>query len=186
MADIMREEGRAYTYADYCALPEDGSRYELLEGDLEVTPAPNLRHQKISRELTFVLLGHIKAADLGELFAAPVDVIFDEKTILQPDIIFVARERCAILSERGVEGPPDLVVEILSSTTSRKDRILKMRLYAKHGVKWYWLVDPDARTLEELNLVREHYSLTGACQSGESFTPGIFPGLAIDLRELFA
>src|SRR2546425_12492767 len=136
------------TYRDYAALPDDGRRYELHDGILSVAPAPGSRHQRISRNLFLLLQRHVEARRLGEVLYAPLDVILNDKTVLQPDIVYFDHSRLAALSERGVEGAPTLVVEIISPSTTMVDRVTKPRLDAPHLVPCSWLVDPEARRLE--------------------------------------
>jgi len=136
------------TYRDYAALPDDGKRYELHDGALSVTPAPAPRHQQVSRNLFRVLDAHVTANDLGEILYSPIDVILSDVTVVQPDIVWLAADRLDRISRRGIEGAPTLVVEILSPSTVSIDRVIKRRLYARHGVPWLWLVNPEARALE--------------------------------------
>ena len=172
------------TYTDYAAIPEDGRRYELRDGELSVTPAPGTRHQAILRDLLGLLNEHVKRAALGVVFPAPVDCILSDTTVLQPDLVFVEAARQARVTERGIEGAPTLVVEILSPSTARADRTVKASLYARHGVPWYWIVDPEARTIEALALCGGAYEpavrLTGSTR-GE-LPP--FEGLALDVAAL--
>ena len=142
------------TYSDYAALPDDGRRYELHWGELSVTPAPGIRHQRVILPLGSRLYEHVRARGLGEVLVAPTDCILSNVTVVQPDILFVATDRKAIISERGIEGAPTLVVEVLSPSTARLDRDRKMKLYAEHGVPYYWIVDPETRSVEA-------YTLTG-------------------------
>jgi Uma2 family endonuclease len=131
------------TYADYAAIPDDGRRYELRGGELSVTPAPGTRHQRILRDPLVILHEHVTRGRLGQIFPAPVDCILSDNTVLQPDLVFVGTERGAIVSERGIEGAPTLVVEILSPSTVGTDRVAKADLYARHANPSYWIVDPD-------------------------------------------
>jgi len=174
------------TYDDYAALPDDGRRYQLLEGEIDVTPAPASSHQRISRNLEFALTSVVRARKLGAVYHAPIDVILGEQTVVQPDILFVRRERLGLVSERGIEGPPDLVVEILSPKTRRTDRTTKMRVYAKAGVGEVWLVDPEAVTVELFVLREGRYVLTEALGEGEWLRSPALPGLEIPLAEVFA
>ena len=138
-----------WTWAEYARLPsEGGRRNEVIDGALVVTPAPALRHQRVATDLVTHLNAFVKAHDLGEVFAGPVDVLFGEGDYLQPDIVFVGRARAHLLSDRGVEGPPDLVVEIASPSTAERDRGIKLDRYRLFGVAEYWVVDPDAGTVE--------------------------------------
>jgi Uma2 family endonuclease len=131
------------TYRDYAALPDDGRRYEIHDGELSVTPAPGRTHQYVLLRLAAALHAHVSAHDLGEIYIAPFDVILADTTIIQPDITFVAKDRLAILSERGADGAPTLVVEMLSRSTTHVDRTTKLQLYARHAVPYYWIVDPE-------------------------------------------
>ena len=136
-----------FTYEHYRTTPED-KRYELLDGDLLMTPAPNLKHQGVQFELGSRLGRFIKERALGEFFFAPCDVVLSNHDVVQPDLLFVSREREHLLSGGdNVRGAPDLVVEVLSPTTADRDRGYKHALYAKHGVREYWLVDPVDETI---------------------------------------
>jgi Uma2 family endonuclease len=136
------------TYRDYAALPNDGRRYEIHDGELSVTPAPGRTHQYVLLRLAAALHAHVSAHDLGEVYIAPFDIILAETTIVQPDITFVARDRLAILSERGADGVPTLVVEMLSRSTTHIDCGAKLQLYARHAVPFYWIVDPERRVVD--------------------------------------
>ena len=174
------------TYDDLRATPDDGRRYELLEGELCVTPAPSTTHQRISRNLEFILHAHVVAARLGEILDAPVDVIFADTTVVEPDLLFVSSARSGLISERGVEGAPDLVVEILSPSTQQRDLGLKRQLYARHRVPHYWCVDPAARTLTELVLAGDPDGVRAVhgAESGPVRT-ALFPELEFDLARVF-
>jgi Uma2 family endonuclease len=139
---------RRWTYEEFARLPDDGNRYEVIAGELYVSPAPTLTHQRVLRNLVFALETFIRAHGVGELYFAPVDVLFGEGDYLEPDLVFVRADRTEILAERGIEGVPDLVVEVLSPKTKARDRKLKRDRYAHFGVAEYWVVDPDARRIE--------------------------------------
>jgi Uma2 family endonuclease len=173
------------TYDDYCELPNDRNRYEILDGDLSVTPAPRVNHQRISRRLLRFLDDHVVANNLGEIFAAPIDVILAPTTVVQPDLIFIAHDRAHIVTERAIEGAPTLVVEILSPTTQQTDRVTKAQLYAKYGVPNYWLIDPGQHTFEAYELAGDHYVITASMKSDDEFHPSRFPGLTIRLADLW-
>src|SRR5436190_6025615 len=136
------------TYKDYEVLPADGRRYELHDGELSVTPAPGAGHQRTLRKLNQIIQQHVETYQLGEAFFAPFDCLLGETTVVQPDLLFVDRSRLSLVSERGVEGPPTLVVEVLSPSTTATDRGTKRQLYARYGVPYYWIVDPEGRTIE--------------------------------------
>jgi Uma2 family endonuclease len=174
------------TYEDYCALPEDGRRYQLIGGDLDVTPAPSSTHQRVSRNLEFDLVLHVRRNKLGAIFDSPIDVILAPDMIVQPDIAFVARDRLSIITERGIEGAPDLVIELLSPRTRRLDRTTKMRIYAQFGVRECWLVDPDVSTVEVFQLTNGAYLLVQAASGKETVHSPLFPGLELALEPIFA
>ncbi|HXG04386.1 MAG TPA: Uma2 family endonuclease [Candidatus Binatia bacterium] len=173
------------TYEDYCALPDDSLRYEVVEGLLFAEPSPRRAHQRAVGRLFAVLDGHVRARGLGEVFIAPFDVILSPRTVVVPDLVFVAAGRSAIVSERGIEGAPDLIVEVLSGVTRRRDRVVKAGAYARHGVPHYWVLDPEDRTLEAFELVRGAYSPAAALEGDRTFEPALFPGLAIPLAGLW-
>jgi len=169
------------TYEDYAALPDDGRRYEVLDGELEVSPAPSTRHQGVSGNLFWVLHGHVRERGLGKVYCAPIDVILAPATVVQPDLVFVAAGREAIVTERAIEGPPDLVVEILSSWSVLRDRVAKAALYARYGVRQYWVVDPEARILEVYQLEGAAYRLVATHEGAARVRTVLLPDLEIDL-----
>ena len=169
------------TYEDYAELPDDGRRYEILDGELEVSPASSTRHQAVSRNLLWVLHGHGRERGLGSVYYAPIDVILAPATVVQPDLVFVAAGREAIVTERAIEGPPDLVVEILSSWSVLRDRVAKAALYARYGVRQYWVVDPEARILEVYQLEGAAYRLVGTHEGAARVRTVLLPDLEIDL-----
>src|SRR5438132_4535687 len=133
------------TYEDYVDLPDDGRRYEILDGELEVSPAPAPRHQAVSLNLVWILHGHVQERGLGSVYYAPIDVILADTSIVQPDLVFIAAGRESIVSSRGIEGAPDLAVEILSPWSVRRDRVAKAARYARYDTRPYWRADRDAR-----------------------------------------
>jgi len=179
----MSEPGRQrlLTYADYAALPDDGHRYQLLEGELVMTPSPNRWHQELSAQLLTALVNHAQKHDLGRVFAAPLDVTLDDRNVVQPDILFVSNERSGILQGDRVIGAPDLCIEILSPGTERIDRLRKLELYARFGVTHYWIVDLDARTIEEYVLAGDVYRVRSITAYDEPFRPVALPGFEFRL-----
>jgi Uma2 family endonuclease len=174
------------TYDDYCDLPNDRNRYEILDGELSVTPAPGTKHQRISGHLYLTLASHVLANGLGDLYAAPTDLILAPTTVVQPDLIFIDNDRHGSVTERAIEGPPTLVIEILSITTRRTDRQTKAQLYAKHEIPHYWIIDPDQQTVEAYELAGDQYNLVVKAQNAERFNPTLFPGLSIPLADLWS
>lgn len=177
-----------YTYEDYLQLPyEPGFRFEILEGFLVKEPSPSLHHQRVSRELGRRLVSFLENFDPeGELFFAPLDVILAGNNVLQPDLLFISGANREIMREERVDGPCDLVVEIMSPANRRKDRLQKMEIYRKAGIPHYWLVDPEENTLEAF-LLRDggHYTLVFVGGPGDKFAHPEFPGLDLDLDKIF-
>src|SRR5213083_1303169 len=181
------ETGRSgLTYEDYCTLPDDGLRYEIIDGMLFAEPSPRRAHQKAVGNLFTILHAWVRAHDLGEVYVAPFDVLLDPSTTVEPDLVFVVRDRLEIVADRGVEGAPDLLVEVLSPGTARRDRVRKLNAYARLGVRHYWLVDRDAKTGEAVELAVGVYRLAAPLAGDDEFRPRAFPGLAISLPILFA
>ena len=151
-----------WTYAHYAALPEDGQRYEVLDGVLYMSPAPNLWHQDVALEIASFLRIHVKLTGLGNVFISPVDVELAPRSVVQPDVVVVLRANAAILHyDSRIIGSPDLVIEIASPSTARHDRQRKRSLYARTGISEYWLIDPVRQTLEILVLEGAAYRSTG-------------------------
>ncbi len=137
------------TWQDVQQMPDDGNRYEAIEGDLYVTPAPTTRHQRVSKRLLYALDRILERPGLGEVFIAPYGVEFPATGEgVQPDIVFVSGERRDIVAAAGIVGAPDLVVEVLSPSTASRDRTIKLRLYERHGVREYWIVDSDENAID--------------------------------------
>jgi len=182
----MDRRGLLLTYRDYATLPDDGRRYELHDGALSVTPAPGLSHQRISANLGDVLRAHVKRQQLGEVLYSPLDVILADTTVLQPDLIYLDRRSQGLASERGVEGAPALVVEIMSHATRTIDRVTKPALYARHGVPYFWLLDPEARTLEAFRLEGGRYMAATRASGDADVSLPPFLDLVLRLTDLWA
>lgn len=173
------------TYSDYAALPDDGRRFELHHGELSVTPAPGTRHQRAIVFLITLLNEHVRSRGLGEVFVAPTDCILSDVTVVQPDVFYIAADRLTIISERGIEGAPTLVVEVLSPSTAHLDRGRKMKLYAEHGVPYYWIVDPESRSIEAYALAGAEYARAGRVTSEPAALPP-FSNRTIDPAALWS
>ncbi len=173
------------TYEDYQKLPDNGTRKEILGGELFVTPAPTPRHQHVVGTLYAALKTHIDARRLGEALASPIDVVLSPTDVVQPDIVFIAQRRRDIIGEAAIHGAPDLVVEALSPGTAAIDRGRKMQAYARAVVPEYWVVDPDAHAIEVYHLEGGTYRLAGRAERG-AWTPALFPGLVITVDTLWA
>lgn len=167
------------TYKDYAALPADGKRYELHEGELSMTPAPGSRHQQISANLFMLLRQHVRNSRLGEVLYAPLDCILSDITIVQPDIVYLETARLSAISERGIEGPPTLVVEILSPSTTQIDRSTKRQIYARYGVPFYWIVETDPVGIEVHALSGNAYQLILRASGSSPVSLVPFPDLLL-------
>jgi len=175
-----------FSYRDYKSLPEaDTKRYELIEGELLVAPSPSTYHQRIAGNLEYILREFMESRNLGFIYHAPCDVVLSEENVLQPDILFIVRERSEIITEENIQGPPDLVVEILSSSIAKRDRTHKRTLYARYGVREYWIVDPDERTVEIMTLKEKGLDVVSLYQGGARVESPLLPGLVIDLNQIF-
>jgi Uma2 family endonuclease len=175
---------RPYTAEDLAEMPDDGRRYEVLGGELIVSPAPSTRHQWVSVELTAQIRSFARRKQLGLVFSAPLDVRLGRHDIVQPDIVFILNEHLHILQAWGIEGSPDLLVEIVSPSSRLNDRIRKSAIYADQGVPEYWIVDLDTRTILTQQLVSGEY-VTIPMSEG-SVTSRVLSGLSIDPRDVFA
>ncbi len=168
------------TYDDLAALPPDSKRYELLEGELYVTPSPRPRHQMVVGNLYLILAEHVRRLGLGEVFLSPIDVILTNITVVEPDLVYLDAARLAQVSERAIEGPPTLAIEVLSPSTAAADRGIKRQLAARYGVPHYWLVDADARVIETYRLADDVYE-PGPRLEGTTPAPlPPFPDLLLD------
>lgn len=176
---MVRDLSVRLTYRDYAALPDDGRRYEIHDGELSVTPAPNPNHQRVIAALLVLLDRHVKAERLGEVFVSPLDVILDDSTIVQPDLVFLAPERAGLVSGRGIEGAPTLVIQVLSPSTTQIDLVRKRQLYARHGVPHYWIVDPEELAVDAYVLGSEGYTLALRATGAEPVSPPPFDGLGL-------
>lgn len=173
------------TYDDLRDLPEDRNRYELYEGELEVTAAPNLGHQDIVGNLYGIIRPYVRARGLGRLYLAPVDVKLSNTTVFEPDLVFVSTARSAILEGQFIAGPPDLVIEVLSPSTASRDLRTKQNLYARYGVPFYWQFDPDRQAAQALELVDGRYRVVTRATGTEVFIAAPFPDLPIPLAEVW-
>ncbi|MBI3741330.1 MAG: Uma2 family endonuclease [Chloroflexi bacterium] len=172
-------------YADLQLFPNDGKRHELIDGEHIMTPAPETKHQDTVGNLFALFRGFVRQNKLGRVFVAPVDVVFSEYDVIEPDIVFVSANRKQIITKTNIRGAPDLVVEILSPSTKEIDRKTKFKLYEKYGVREYWIIDPDAETIEIYALRAEGYVLFQKFSRGDSVRSDVLSGFACMVDELF-
>lgn len=181
----LKEDEEIWTYANYLHLPNDGKTYQIIGGNLIMSPAPSLYHQSISRNLEFIIWEFVKEHDLGEVFDAPVDVIFSPINVTQPDIVYISKSRLNIAQKTGIFGPPDWIVEIVSPSNSEIDIRFKHQIYKSYGVKEYWIVNPEEEMVNVYILKEGGYTLKGVYLKEDTIEVGIIPGLKVDLTEVF-
>ena len=174
-----------FTVKEYMTTPDD-KRYQLLDGEMILAPSPTSRHQSILLRLVIPLEQFIATNGLGRVWVAPLDVVLSNTDVAQPDILFVSHTRGEIITEANIQGAPDLVVEILSPSTAQYDRGYKQLLYGRHGVQEYWMVDPDAETVEVLSLGEEGIESQDSYQRGQTLSSPLLEGLSIDLELIFS
>jgi Uma2 family endonuclease len=178
-----------FTYADYKSLPEAmDRRYELMDGELCLVPAPTTLHQFVSQNIEVLLVAHVRAARCGTVLHAPLDVVLgegDDRDVLQPDIVFVSRERASIVTLAEVAGAPDLVIEILSRGTKTRDRGYKRTRYERARVNEYWIVDPDRETIDVFRLGAEGFAPAAHYRRGDELACAVIPGFRLPVDEIF-
>jgi Uma2 family endonuclease len=182
---VMSVMTRPLTYEDIPAPPLDsGERYELMGGEIVVTAAPTPAHQRIVIRLADDFRDSVDRPGLGETFIAPTDVWLTPYDTVIPDLFIIATGSTATVGDRYVEGAPDLIVEVLSPSTKGRDRVRKAALYATHGVREYWLVDPETKSVAVLGLNKDRYAPLP--QEPGTVRSALFPSLTVDLAALFA
>jgi Uma2 family endonuclease len=170
-------------YDDLVRLPDDGLIRELLDGVLVVSPSRAPNHQRVVLRLARQLQDYVEQHRLGELFVAPLDVILGPHDVLEPDLLVVTDSR--LTTERAIEGPPALVIEVLSPSSAARDRVAKAHRYAAGGVPHFWLVDIERRRIECLRLEGGCYRVVAEHESDGTLAHPEWPGLAVDLAALW-
>ncbi|MGI9861047.1 Uma2 family endonuclease [Moorella naiadis] len=184
LEELALTKDKIYTYDDYRQLPE-GAPYQLIGGELVLTPAPTSYHQIISSWLEFKMMAYVTANDLGMVLYAPLDVYLEKTETYQPDIIFVSRERLHIIKQEKIDGAPDLVVEILSPTTAYYDLRKKYREYEKHGVREYWIVDPGEQTIQVFTLEAGKFKLNQEVEKEGEVRSRVIDGFSVAGAAIF-
>ena len=182
------DPGAKLTYDDLVGKPDDGLRRELIDGELYVTPSPSIRHQTIVLNIATLILGHVRRHGLGRVFVAPLDVLFSQIDVVEPDVLFVSRPReREVLAEKHLVGPPDLVVEVGSPGTRRTDERTKQRLYERFAVPEYWIVDPDLDAIKVFRLIEGRYQRVQelSLEAADVLTSPLLPGLELPLPAIF-
>jgi len=183
MAAVLQKPAKRWTYEEYYRLDDD-QRYEIIDGNLLMAPAPDMWHQDSSRKLFRLIDRFVAHNRLGEVYYAPVDVVLDSENTVQPDLVFIAAANTGIIQRRAIFGTPDLLVELLSPSSVRRDRYDKKALYARFGVKEYWIGDPANKALEILTLRNGDYELHCCAEEKGKLTSLLLPGLQFDLSEI--
>jgi Uma2 family endonuclease len=174
------------TARQFLQLGEDppGLRLELVDGEVTVSPSPQPLHSFVDRQLTLIVGAHIRDNDLGELFG-DVDTLLSDFDVRRPDLLYFAKDRLHLVGEKAIEGPPDLCVEIISPSSTTIDRKQKFKQYEKAGVAHYWIVDPEAKTIEGYKMVGKKYQATGGGKGTDVVRLPPFEKLQIKLAELW-
>ena len=173
-----------FTYEDYRNAPED-KRYELIDGELYMVPSPKEAHQGVSMNFAILLGALVRRLRIGYLYAAPFDVVLSDTDVVQPDLVFVSRERAHIITSDNIRGVPDLVIEILSPSTAERDKTFKRALYARYGVREFWLVNTDTHTIEVLVLTEDGFETYAVFAKGQTLTSPTFTDFALSIDEVF-
>jgi Uma2 family endonuclease len=181
----LTKQARIWTYDDLLALPDDGTRYEIVEGELHEMPSPNWDHSTTVMNLITLLLPVVTAMG-GLLRTAAIDVFFAGADPVQPDLLVLLPGWGGRLTQRGPEGAPDLVIEVLSPSNRAYDRLTKRALYGRAGVREYWIVDPEARTVEVLTLERDALVTAQLASGDDAVTSALLGGAAFPLTAIFA
>jgi Uma2 family endonuclease len=182
------DPGLKLTYDDFLLFPDDGKRHELIDGEHYVTPSPTTRHQRISGRLYLMIASWLETHPIGQLFYAPLDIVFTQFDVVEPDLLYMSNERASgILTDKHVTGPPEILIEIASRGTRKRDESIKKRLYERSGVEEYWVVDP------EVDVVRVYTRAAGgyrrprelSAEADDVLTTALLPGLEMRLTRIF-
>ncbi len=176
------------TYDDFMLFPDDGKRHELIDGEHYVTPSPTTKHQRILGNLHWLLRSYLEGHPIGEVFFAPFDVVFSHVDIVEPDLLYLSNERAAqALTPQHVRGAPELVVEIASPGTRKRDETIKRRLYERMGVSEYWIVDPKRDVVRVYRRDGDAFARAVECslEACDSITTALMPGLELPLARVF-
>ncbi len=176
---------RLLTAEDLASLPDDGNRYEIIGGQLIVSPSPTYRHQRVSFKLTSVLDAYLTTTGNGQAVAAPMDVHLSFNDVVQPDLLVVLNERAEIIQDHGIVGAPDLVIEILSPSSISNDFLRKSKLYEQFGVREYWIVNPESETVSVQVLDGDRYALSVDYHRDDTLTSTMLDGFTLDLTSIF-
>jgi len=185
---VSPSPGVKLTYDDFLLFPDDGKRHELIDGEHYVTPSPNTKHQIVLGALHLLVASWLEQHPIGQVFLAPFDVVFTRFDVVEPDLIYMSNERAAeILTAKNVQGVPDLVVEIGSPSTRKRDETIKKHLYERSGVSEYWTVDPELDVIRVYRLDDGRFAraVELSAEAGDVLTTALLPGLEMPLARVF-
>lgn len=184
---MLTVKHRPLTVHDYMQLPEDsGRKWELIEGEIHMSPAPNRFHQTIVANLVVLLANHLKSHPRGKVFVSPFDVLLTDINAYQPDVSYFSKARYTSLTEQGADGAPELAVEVLSPRSEKHDLGVKKEIYARTGVEELWIVDPTKRTVTIFQLDESTTTPRATLSESKMITTPLLPGLKIKVRDVFA
>jgi Uma2 family endonuclease len=181
--------GVKLTYDDFLLFPDDGKRHELIDGEHYVTPSPNTKHQGILVELVWTLRSYLEKQPIGKVFCAPLDILLSSHDVVEPDLFYISHARAAdVMTPQHARGAPELVIEIASTSTRKRDETIKRRLYERHGVSEYWVVDPELDAIRVYRRQGDRFdrALELTSERGDVLTTPLLPGLEIALARIFA
>ena len=175
------------TYEDYLAIPDDGRRHEIIDGEHYVSPGANTKHQDVAGNLYTFLRNFARSRRLGRVFHAPYDVVLSQIDVVQPDVLFVSNARKHLITTNNLQGAPDLVIEILSENR-RYDEVVKKQLYERHGVAEYWIADPELDSIKIYRRSGEHFGAPEviSIETGGTLTTPLLPGFSLPIEDVFA
>jgi Uma2 family endonuclease len=185
VTNVIETPAKRWTYEEHYKL-EDDQRYEIIDGNLIMVPTPDRWHQDGLSNLHFLLRLYLAKNKVGHVFFAPFDVVLDSENVVQPDIIFVSTANLGIIEKRAIFGAPDLLVEMLSPSSIRRDLRDKKTLYARFGVKEYWIGDPENKTMEILTLRGGRYQRYCAAKEKGKLASKVLPGLELELADILS
>jgi Uma2 family endonuclease len=185
--EMQPTPGVKLTYDDFVLFPDDGQRHELIDGEHFVTPSPIVPHQVIVGNLHYAIRRYLENSPLGHIFVAPLDVILSRFDVVEPDLLYVAAERSGEILKKWVEGAPDLVIEVGSPGTRRRDETIKRRLYERVSVREYWIVDPEVQVVRVYQRENDGYGRPRelSLKARDILTTPLLPGLELPLEEIF-
>lgn len=183
---MLSINARPVTRHDYVQIPVGAPNYQLIEGDLVMAPSPGSYHQDIVVNLVSIFREFLRDQPIGKVCVAPLDVYLSDINVYQPDVLFIRKENLSIVEDHGIEGAPDLAIEILSKSSAKYDLGPKRAVYARTGVEELWIIDPTKRTLAVYRLGENADTPAATYRAKQKFTSELLPGLTIDLAAVFA